>query len=269
MQRYCFLGCGHMSIAIIEGLLAAGVSPQQITAVRRNLHALAHLEKKSVTITSDMQWALVHADVIFLGVRPQQLNDIALPLTRIADHQLLVSMLAAVDVAHLQTLAPRPHIMRIMPNLSCAVLRGVIGVYSKAPEEQVALVVKTLSLLGLVSRVVDEADIDTITALAGSGIAYFYQLSLALQHATTSSHMEHQEIERIVDATLIGAGALLAQSQAGGTHTARALIDEIAVPGGTTEQALKAFDGEVSLTQLCKQAIEVVRMRCQQLRKQK
>jgi pyrroline-5-carboxylate reductase len=234
--RAVLVGGGRMGGAILKGLNAAGgwdaivVDPNIAEAPGAQL-------LRDASELPDMD-----EGVVLLAVKPQMVAGVFAPLRRFAKPGvLIVSIVAGVSLETLRdALGPDARLARAMPNTPAGVLKGVTGVYAAhdVSADQRALCEALLGAVGEVVWLEREGLIDAVTAVSGSGPAYFFRFTEALSAAGAELGFPPDVAERLARATLEGAGALAAS-------TDRSLADlrvEVTSPKGTTAAALAEFD---------------------------
>ncbi|HXA93437.1 MAG TPA: pyrroline-5-carboxylate reductase [Steroidobacteraceae bacterium] len=244
LPRIAIVGGGHMGRALVGGLLRRGMRPEHVRVSDASDAVRASLEQDfNVRTHADNAAAIADAAVLVLAVRPQ---DSAAVLSRLAPQlraarPLIVSVVAGIRIASLsgwygEDLA----IVRAMPNRSALLGAGATGIF--APERvsaaQRALAQAVMHSVGAVVWLRAEHEIDLVTALSGSGPAYFFLLGEHMTQAAIGLGLEPETARTLAVATLYGAG-LLAHAE-GDLARLRA---EVASSGGTTEAALKVFAG--------------------------
>jgi len=242
-QHLAILGGGHMGRALIGGLLRSGTRPERIAVGERSQAARATLVSElGVTATADNEGAVAGAALVVLAVRPQEAAALLSGLAPVLRKQrpLLLSVIAGVRVATLQSwCGDGVPIVRAMPNRPAMVGAGATALYAppSADAAQRAAAERIARSVGEVVWVTEEDQLDLVTALSGSGPAYFFLLAEHMAAAAEALGLAAPLARTLAAATLYGAGLL--------THTGdgdvAALRAEIASPGGTTEAALAAF----------------------------
>ncbi len=257
------IGLGHMASVIVRRLVERGVVPaEQIIAadVRPiELHALA------VHVAPDNASVARAARTLLIAVRPQQFSDVAASLRGVlrGDH-LLLSIMAGMPTATIAAaFAPIvPSVVRAMPNLPFARGTGVTGLFA-APNVREADVLTARRLFdagGATLRIVDESQMDIVTALAGSGPAYFYYFVEVMSKAGAGLGLSEAQAQLLAAHACLGAGTLMAQPGA----TPRALRDAVTSAGGTTEAALRELSAGPAADALTR-AVEAAFRRGQEL----
>jgi pyrroline-5-carboxylate reductase len=241
--KLAFLGGGNMGRALISGLLRRGTRPERICVSDPLAQARDTLVRDlGITATADNAAAVADADLIVLAVKPQNAADVLTPLRPLLQqrHPLLLSIAAGVRIAALtRWCGPAVPVARAMPNRPALVGAGITGLYApdgldvqaRAAAEQV------MSAVGEVVWVGDEDAIDTVTALSGSGPAYFFLVAEILAQAATDLGLPPDTARRLAVATLHGAGA---QAHLSDGDLERLRL-EVTSRGGTTEAALRTL----------------------------
>lgn len=237
------LGGGHMGRALIGGLLRSGTRAERIAVGESSEAARATLARElGVAATADNARAIAGAALVVLAVRPQEAAGLLTGLAPVLRTQrpLLVSVMAGVRVATIESWcgAGIP-VVRAMPNRPAMVGAGATALYAgpSADSAQRAAAERIARSVGEVVWVDEEDHLDVVTALSGSGPAYFFLLAEHMAGAAEALGLAGPEARRLAAATLYGAGLL---THTGDGDVAR-LKAEIASPGGTTEAALGAF----------------------------
>ena len=228
------VGCGNMGGAMLAGWLAGGYAPERFTIVDPVLPAAPD----GVALLRSLPEG--HFDAILLGVKPQLFADIAPTVEPLAENVVTVlSMMAGVELSSLAARFPRAaaHI-RIMPNLSAALGKSPIALAGLGLDDQARGAASDfVAPLGH-SEWVDEGLFDLVTALAGSGPAFVYRFIDALASGAEALGMARDQADRLALATVEGASALAAASDASPVELAR----RVTRPGGTTAAGLAVID---------------------------
>jgi len=236
-MNICFIGGGNMATALIGGLLGKGFAAGQLGAVEIDANNRAQLHAKfGVRTTDNLAKGVAGSQVVVLAVKPQQLRDVARQLAPLLDGQLLISIAAGIRAGDLARWAGSQDIVRAMPNTPALVQRGMTGLYampavSTAQREQAQHI---LAAVGETLWVQDEAMLDAVTAISGSGPAYVFYFIEALQQAARELGFNDAEARRLSLATFLGASKLAA----GSDEDAGVLRARVTSKNGTTERAL-------------------------------
>jgi pyrroline-5-carboxylate reductase len=247
--RIALIGGGNMARGLIGGLLGQGAIPALITVSDPLAAGRAALERDfGIRTTEDNAAAASGADVVVLAVKPQQMSPVVRALApALAGHSpLLVSVAAGIRASDLERwVGPGVPVVRAMPNRPALIGAGASGLYaskSVSPAQR-ALAEQVLRASGLCVWVDSEADLDLVTALSGSGPAYFFRLAELMAEASIAQGLDPATARKLAAQTLAGAGQLVAAelSAEQGADLAR-MRAEVTSRGGTTEAALAEFD---------------------------
>jgi len=242
--RVALIGGGNMGRGLIGGLLARGLPAGQITVADLNEAGLAALARDyGVTTTQDNASAVRGAQVVVLAVKPQQMAPVvtALRPALAAERPLLLSVAAGIRAQDLSRWAGSGiAVVRAMPNRPALVGAGASGLYAdtSVTPAQRSLADLVMAATGLAVWVDTEAQLDVVTALSGSGPAYFFRLAELMAEAGIARGLAPAVARALAAQTLAGAGQLVAAEP--DTDLAR-MRAEVTSKGGTTEAALATF----------------------------
>lgn len=261
------LGAGKMGQAMLSGWLALGLDASRVTAIDPHLDedARALLAGKGVVLVEGPA-GLAAPEALVLAIKPQTLESAA-PGARglIGEHTVVLSILAGKRISDLASrLGGSASIVRAMPNTPAAVARGISAAVA-APgvtARHRALANALLSCIGRVEWVEDEALIDAVTAVSGSGPAYVFLLVECLAEAGAKAGLPPDLAMRLARATVEGAGELLFRDE--GTDAAT-LRRNVTSPGGTTAAALEVLMAKEGLAPLMERAVAAAARRAQEL----
>jgi pyrroline-5-carboxylate reductase len=242
--RLCVLGAGNMGRALISGLLRSGTRAEAIS-VGESLPAVRELlaRELGITASADNEAALAGANVVLLAVKPQDAAAVLRPLAKgfAALRPLLISVCAGTRVRDLEAWAGSDiAVVRAMPNRPALVGAGISGLYAPrlVPAAPRATAEEILKSVGEVVWVPTEDALDVVTALSGSGPAYFFLLAECMAEAGAQLGLEHSVAQRLAIATLHGSG-LLAHAPGADLVKLRA---EVTSRGGTTDAAVRTLE---------------------------
>jgi len=240
-----FIGAGNMASALIDGLLADGWKADQIRASDTDQARLDLLGQKRVITSSDNSAVLSGADAIILAVKPQLIQDVLKPLKEslVSSSCLLISIAAGITMDNLQSWThPEQAIVRCMPNTPALVQLGASALFANAQcsDEQRQLANSLLKAVGVVCWLKQESDMAAVTALSGSGPAYFFLLIEAMQEAAIELGLDKKTAELLCQQTALGAARLAQSSDVDVSELRR----RVTSPGGTTEAALRQFESD-------------------------
>ena len=261
--RIGFIGGGNMAHAIVGGLLNAGHRASCLHVSDPSGEQLRRIGSLSADIGTgaDNAETLRHADVLVLAVKPQLLADVARPLRdeRRPDHQLLISIAAGVTLTALAAaMAPTRAIVRVMPNQPALVGAGM-SVLTATPEtspRQRGLAQHVAEAIGRAEWVDDESLMDAVTAVSGSGPAYFYLLMELIEQSARELGLPDRLARVLARQTAFGAGCVAVESDL----ELSALRESVTSKGGTTAAALAAFD-EAGIRDIVARALRAARDR--------
>ncbi len=243
-MRITFLGGGNMAAALIGGLREKGFSAAGIQVVELNAEAREKLtEQFGVRCTDQFDAAALNCEVVVLAVKPQQMRAAVGPLIDKLNQQLVISIAAGLRVDDMSRwLGNYPRIVRTMPNTPALIGAGITGLYA-APEvdaEQRKVADTILGAVGVTVWVEDEAQVDGVTAISGSGPAYVFYFIEALEAAALELGFDAVSARKLALQTTLGAAQLAAQSEESPT----VLRERVTSKGGTTEAALRSLEGD-------------------------
>ncbi|TPG21602.1 pyrroline-5-carboxylate reductase [Sphingomonas koreensis] len=255
LKSIWLIGCGNMAGAMLQRWVASGdVDPASVTVIDPGTPKLPD-GVRHLTQISDAR----APEAVMLGVKPQMLDDVAPALApRIAGAKLLLSILAGVEVASLAKRFDVGAIVRVMPNLPVAIGHGAVGLYGVDPAGDAGKAATALmASLGLVEWIADEAQLDAVTALSGSGPGFVYRFIDALAAAGASIGLPDDQALRLATATVEGAAMMAAAAEA----SPATLADRVASPGGSTRKGLDVLDSGDALTRLLAETLTAARDR--------
>lgn len=238
-----FIGGGNMAASLINGLIASGHEPKQLWASDINPDTLANLtDNLGINVSQDNKAVIHSVDVVVLAVKPQILKAVAKEICPcLHPGQLVVSIAAGITVSSLSKwLCPNAPIVRCMPNTPALVLTGATALYAndKVSQAQRDLAETILRAVGIALWVNNESDLDAVTAVSGSGPAYFFLLMEAMESAAVNLGLNAETARLLIQQTALGAAKIALESPSTPTE----LRQRVTSPGGTTEKAIEAFE---------------------------
>ncbi len=242
VRNIAFIGAGNMAGAIIKGLIVGGYPADRIRATTRSAEsAVKAASKLEISVDTDNAAAVQWADVVVLAVKPQMLKDTCQALAPNLDKQLILSVAAGVDTHALQQwLGEDLAIIRSMPNTPSQVGVGASGLFANAnaSDSDRAFAQQVAEATGICAWVNDEALIHAVTAVSGSGPAYYFLFMEAMIEAAQKLGLDAESARTLTLQTALGAASL-----AVGVDTpVDQLKRNVMSPGGTTERAINAFE---------------------------
>lgn len=259
-----------MASSLIGGLISNGsVQAQQVYVYEPSVDKASALAKKfNITAVPNNQALLSNADIVVVAVKPQVLQSVLEPLADAFRQRapLIVSVVAGITARSIEQWLQGPHaIVRVMPNTPALVGVGASGLHAnqRVSQTQKDAAEQLMNAVGTAVWVPSEGDIDSVTALSGSGPAYFMLLIEGLIEAAVRAGLNHDTAKQLAVQTAAGAASLVAQSN----QPLQTLIDNVTSPGGTTEQALLSFR-ESDLKSIAGKAFDAAKLRSEQLAKE-
>ena len=268
-QKIAFLGAGNMASALIRGLIAGGYPADAILASDPDQEKLHHLHTAlGITIHPTNSDAVSHCDVAVLAVKPQMLESLCKEIHTVAQQKrpLVVSIAAGVTCPTLASwLGESLPIVRTMPNTPASVNCGATGLFatSHVSEEQKNFSETLMRSVGLTAWVSEETQLDIVTALSGSGPAYYFLMMEAMEKAATQLGLPVETARILTIQTAYGAAKMALESE----EDAATLRHRVTSPGGTTEQAINTFE-QNQFTDLVASAVSAANNRSRELASQ-
>lgn len=237
-----FIGGGNMATALIGGLAGKLTGGANIHVVDPNADGLKKLQTQfGVTTAQQIDAALAQCDVVVLSVKPQQMKEVVQQLRPQISRQLVLSIAAGIRAVDLtRWLGGHDAIVRTMPNTPALIGKGVTGMVatSGVSAEQRQAADAIMRAVGATVWLDDEALIDPVTAVSGSGPAYVFYFIEAMQQAAQEMGLTAEQGTQLAIATFVGASQLAAQS----TDPVSILRERVTSKGGTTYAALTSMD---------------------------
>jgi pyrroline-5-carboxylate reductase len=238
-----FIGGGNMARSLIGGLLARGLPTQQVIVadpIATQREALT--TRLHVRTTDDNTVVARAAQVLILAVKPQDLRTVATQIGTVMQHRpLVISIAAGIRATDLQRWLGGIPVVRCMPNTLALNGCGVTGLIATpdVPAAGRALAAQILGAVGPALWVEREQDMDAVTAVSGSGPAYFFLLIEMLETSGVQLGLSKEVAHRLAVETAYGAGQMARVA----TESAATLREQVTSKGGTTEAALKQLEG--------------------------
>lgn len=250
------VGCGKMGSALLEGWLASGIAQAGIDIVEPSGapafagHAGVRTHADAAALPGDFA-----PEAIVLAVKPQAMDDVLPAYARFAAGDCVsVSIAAGKTLAYFaERLGPRAAVVRAMPNTPAAIGQGITAAVANAhcAPGQVRLALALLEAVGEALPIEDEAQMDAVTAVSGSGPAYVFHLIECLGRAGARAGLPEDLARRLAVKTVAGAGALALASD----EPPARLRENVTSPGGTTQAALDVLMAEDGLDALLSRAV--------------
>jgi pyrroline-5-carboxylate reductase len=259
------IGAGNMGTAIVRGLVAAEVfAPESVTATDIDGKRLEELAADpGINTTTSLKTLTRAGDALILAVKPQSMEEVLRELAfHVTPEHLVISIAAGISTGFVEQRLPSDtRVVRVMPNTPAMVRAGAAALCrgSRATDEDMAFATRLFSALGT-AVIVDEEQMDVVTALSGSGPAYCFYLAQKLRQAAVEQGLAEKDADELVRQTLYGAGKLLRDTGAAPEE----LRARVTSKGGTTAAAVGVFD-EADLGDIIARAVAAAVARSKEL----
>ncbi|MDD2801476.1 MAG: pyrroline-5-carboxylate reductase [Methylococcales bacterium] len=269
IKKIGFIGGGNMASSLINGLIVSGHAAHSLWVSDINADVVATLsEKLGVNSTTNNDELVNAVDVVVLAVKPQNLADVAKHIAPLIQKKqsLVVSIAAGISQNSLSRwLGNDVAIVRCMPNTPALVLTGATALHAndQVTTEQRDLAENILRAVGLALWVEQESELDAVTAVSGSGPAYFFLLMEAMEKAAVQLGLTEQTARLLVQQTALGAAKIALES----SESPAQLRQRVTSPGGTTQRAIETFE-QGGFTELVAKALHAARDRSIEMSKQ-
>ncbi|KZN17675.1 MULTISPECIES: pyrroline-5-carboxylate reductase [Pseudomonas] len=239
--RIAFIGAGNMAASLIGGLRAKGLDAAQIRASDPGEETRARVSAEhGIEVFADNADAIQGVDVIVLAVKPQAMKAVCEAIRpSLAPNQLVVSIAAGITCASMKKWLGAQPIVRCMPNTPALLRQGVSGLFatSEVSAEQRQQAEELLSAVGIALWLNEEQQLDAVTAVSGSGPAYFFLLIEAMTAAGVKLGLPADIAAQLTVQTALGAAHMAVASDVDAAELRR----RVTSPAGTTEAAIKSF----------------------------
>lgn len=259
-----------MAASLIGGLVSKGdIDAQNISVFEPDLHkAQALATQLGIHASKSNEELMARSSIVVIAVKPQILQAVLSPIaTLFREHKpLIISVVAGITSGTIEAwLDSQFAIVRVMPNTPALIGQGASGLFAnpRVSEEQKTVTSAIANAVGLSAWVDNENDIDSITALSGSGPAYFMLFIQGLIEAGEAAGLSAETAKSLAVQTAIGAAKLVSSSDL----PLQTLIDNVTSPKGTTEQALLSFQ-DSNLKGIVGQAFNAAKRRSEELAKE-
>ncbi len=244
LKNITFIGGGNMATSLISGLIADGIDPTTITVCDPDGEKLAALSARfTIHTEKENSKAAMSAQVVVFAVKPQVLQQVATEVASVVQRErpLVISIAAGIREESLDNwLGGKIALVRAMPNTPALIQTGATVLHANqvTSEEQRNQAETILRAVGLVRWVNDEQLMDAVTALSGSGPAYFFLVMEAMESAGIKMGLDQECAHLLTLQTALGAARMAIESR----DSPAQLREKVTSPGGTTERALKTFE---------------------------
>lgn len=257
-----FIGGGNMAQALIGGLLARGLPATRITVSDPVEKIRLLLAEKDVHTTDDNLAAIRDADIVLLAVKPQYLANILKALRGQLEGKLVISIVAGAEISTIAHVLETERVVRVMPNTPALVQTGAHGLFAKEAVtlQDRELASQVMASTGLTIWVNSEAQIDAVTAVSGSGPAYFFYMMESMIRAGKNLGLDEKVATALTLQTALGAAQMAITS----SNTPAELRKNVTSPNGTTQAAIEVFD-HAHISQNIQAALAAAQKRSQEL----
>lgn len=259
-----FIGAGNMNSAIIGGLIKSGVRPVNIIVSNPSQKKLEGLARDySIKTTVDNKMVAERAEVVVIGVKPHYVEAVCDEIAEVVNQTLIISVAAGKPISHIAAyFGVNQAIIRAMPNTPSLVGKGATGIClsNHVTAEQAQTAVSIFATIGITEIVEDESLMDVVTALSGSGPAYFFYVVEAMLEQAMKQGMPEEQAKQLIYQTINGAAEMLQRSGISATE----LRQKVTSPGGTTAAAIQSLD-QNSVSQALQKAIAAAVQRGREL----
>ena len=264
--KIAFLGGGNMALSLIGGLVSDGFNPSHIHVADPDANRLETIKASyAVQTYTDNTRAINECQVIVPAVKPQQLQHVVKQCSPLwQDNMMLISIAAGIRLTDIARWLEHPNaaIVRTMPNTPALVQAGATALYANefVSTQQKELAESILRAVGITLWVQDEDQINAVTALSGSGPAYFFLVMEAMETAAIELGLEPETAKLLCLQTAFGASKMALESN----DSTSLLRQKVTSPGGTTERAIHELE-DGGLRSLFKNALIAAALRSREL----
>ena len=261
-KKIGFIGGGNMASSLIKGLIASGHAQNQLWVSDSNQQTLDSLAANlNVNISASNEDLVNEVDVVVLAVKPQALREVAEQVANVTRKRklLVVSIAAGISQDSLaEWLGTEVAVVRCMPNTPALVRTGATALHANVnvSDEQKDLAENILRSVGISIWVNHESELDAVTAVSGSGPAYYFLLMEAMEKTALELGLDEHTARLLIQQTALGAAKIALESD----ESPGQLRQRVTSPGGTTERAIETFE-EGAFSLLVSKALHAARDR--------
>lgn len=263
-MRLAFIGGGNMAASLIAGLISQGQAPQSIWVSEPLLERRQALQQQyGVQVTDSNSQAVEQADWVVLAVKPQLMAQVCQPLKAVIRGKAVISIAAGIRVQALKHWLGQVRLVRTMPNTPALLGLGMTGLYAEPglSSDDKAQAQAILSSVGQCLWVADEAELDAVTAISGSGPAYFFLVMQAIEQSAQAMGFSAEAAALLTRQTALGAAQMAKADMSASLEQLRLNVTS---KGGTTERAIASLQ-QAGLEQVFAQALQAARLRSVEL----
>ncbi len=250
MNKKCkigFIGCGKMASAIIKGTIDSKFLPKENIKGSEVNCTVAELAQSrlGIDVITDNRFLTMDSDVIFIATKPNYAGAVLDEIKdEITSEKLIVSIAAGISTEKIEKIIGRKRVIRVMPNTPALVREGMSGVCkgAYASDEDAEFVLELLSNIGQAIEV-NEDQMDIVTAISGSGPAFFYKVIEDMARAGEKLGLEYEKSLELATQTALGSAKMVINR---GEIPVQTLIDNVATKGGCTFVGISVMNDENS-----------------------
>lgn len=263
MKKIGIIGFGNMGSAIISALME-NEGDYSFAIADKDEQKLAQmaLTGQQCLVSTDINQIIENSEIIIIAVKPQTFEEMAGEIIVPVEGKIFISIMAGVNVKKISETLKTDKIVRTMPNLPAMVSAGITGVYftEAISEMEKEVINQILHAFSLVVEVEEESGLNKITALSGSGPAYFFYLTQLLQEKAEEFGFSPDQAALIAEGTFVGSATAFSE----GEKNAKEWVSAVASKGGTTEAALNHFNAH-HFDKIFKSALDMAEQRAKEL----
>lgn len=260
-----FIGSGNMAKAVMKGLVSSKMkTAAAVYAYDTDKTALAEVKKNYKAIPVSSNEELVKAsDIIFIAIKPQAAAEVLAPLKGMfGAKKMIISIMAGMSIKKIQAYTGKAPVVRVMPNTPALVGEGACGYCAskEVSKKQLSSAEDILDTFNAVKFKFPENHIDMVTAVSGSGPAYFFYFAEAVIEAAKEEGFNAEAAKELIAQTMIGAGRMMIESD----DAPEILRQRVTSKGGTTQKAIEEMDSK-KMKDIIKSAVKAAWLRSGEL----
>ena len=243
-KKLGFIGCGKMASAIIKGI--SGIDNLKIKGTEINPEIAESAQTRlGIPVLTDSKVLAIDSDIIFIATKPNQVTQVLEEIkNELTPDKLIVSIAAGVSTEKIANIIGKQRIIRIMPNTPALIQEGMFGICkgSFASDNDLQFIKNLLSKLGKCIEVTEDK-MDIITAISGSGPAFFYKVIEDIARAGEKLGLDYEKSLLLATQTALGSAKMVFNR---GEVPVQTLVDNVATKGGCTYEGIKVMNDEKS-----------------------
>lgn len=234
MHRIGFIGCGKMAYALAKSIEKSALASAIFMSDKNNDRLNIVAKMPLVKTTLDNLEVVNNSDVVFLAIKPNNLNSVLDEIKYSINNQIIVSIVAGKNIGYIESVIGNKKIVRVMPNISCLVgeMAAAYSFNKEIDEQDINIIQGLLNSAGIAFNVAEQ-ELDVVTALSGSGPGFFARIVSDILKVADKNNFDLEIAKKLLSKTLIGTGKLLID------YESEEIVKMVASPAGTTESGLK------------------------------